>query len=97
MLNPSTGISSSSEDNNNPARDFVDPSRSWCSAEDTFDVSGQYVELNFTEPIVATILVSGGKQSSFVMNFTINHTEALEGDNFQPYGVLKPVQVSIAA
>ena len=52
------------------------------------------MRLNFTEPVVITMLVSGGLASSYVMNFSIHHTLSVTENDFQPYGELKPVQAS---
>lgn len=92
-MDAQNGVRSFSEDPSNPAVNFVVPNRGWCSAKDSINVSGQYVEITFDEPIVAVILISGGKLSSFVNNFTLGYTEQLTGNNFHTYGVLKPVQV----
>jgi len=94
LMNRHTGITSSSADSRNPAANFVVANLDWCSAEDTVDVSSEYVEMVFSEAIVATIIVSGGKQSYYVNNFTIHYAAELT-DPLQPYGVLKPVQVRI--
>ena len=92
LLNRQTGIEGSSADSRNPAENFVVSTLSWCSAENTINASAEYVEVTFSELIVATILVSGGKQTGYVKNFTIQYAAEL-ADPLQPYGVLKPVQV----
>lgn len=54
---------------------------------------GQYLELTFTEPIVISMLMSGGQVSSFVNNFTIAYSLSTSGEDFQTYGLLKDEQV----
>lgn len=91
VLLPLARIYSSSQVLSNPTNNFINNEK-WCSKEDVDDVSEEYVGMNFTEPVVVTMLVSGGLDSSYVTNFSVYHTLSVTGD-FQPYGELKPVQV----
>ena len=51
----------------------------WCSAVDTPSVAGHYVEVNFTEPVVLTMVESSGYADGYVSNFAIAYG-MLEGD-----------------
>lgn len=94
-LLPIGNIVSTSESGSNPTANFVNIGNvepAWCTdGADT--VIGQYVELNFTEPVVIALLMSSGFTSVFVNNFTILFTMSSTGEDFQPYGILKSPQV----
>lgn len=64
----------------------------WCTSP-TATVTGQYVEVNFTEPVVIAMLMSGGFVTSYVSNFNVYYSMSSTGDDFLPYGALKATQV----
>ena len=95
-LLPIENIMSTSESGSNPTANFVNIGNAepaWCTGGSADTVVGQYVELNFTEPVVIALLMSGGFTSVFVNNFTIHSTMSSTGEDFQPYGILKNPQV----
>jgi hypothetical protein len=65
----------------------------WCTAPNLSTIVGQYVELNFTEPVVIGLLMSGGFTSVYVNNFTVHYTMSSTGDDYVAYGTLEPTQV----
>ncbi len=65
----------------------------WCSAGDTPNVEGHYVEVNFTEPVVLTLVESSGYANGYVSNFAIEYG-MLEGD-LQPYTMNGIAQVCV--
>jgi len=83
-LLPTDNVHASSEDTNfNPAEDFVASSSlgdiPWCSDPDSvLTVQEQYVEINFTAPVVITLLESSGYFNAYVNMFTIEYG-TLEG------------------
>lgn len=95
-LLPPGNIQATSEDsNNNPATGFTDTtSAPWCTAEEE-GTSENYVELTFTEQVVAEFLESTGLLNSWVSNFSIQYSQSESGEDFKTYGVLENPQVCI--
>lgn len=99
-LLPLENIQSTSESSFNPTTNFVnrgDEESPWCTAPNLFTVVGEYVELNFTEPVVVGLLMSGGFVSTYVSNFTVHYTMSSTGDDYEVYGSLHPTQVNSIA
>lgn len=95
-LLPLENIRSTSESRFNPTANFVnrgDAESPWCTAPNLSTIAGQHVELNFTEPVVISMLMSGGFVSTYVNNFTFHYTMSITDDDFEVYGPLKPAQV----
>lgn len=83
-LLPTSNVRATSEDTAfNPVENLIthdaQDNPPWCSAIDIGTVSGHYVEINYTEPVVITLLESSGFYNGFVSNFTIEYG-SLEGD-----------------
>lgn len=95
-LLPLENIRSTSESLFNPTPNFVnrgDAEAPWCTAANLPTIEGEYVELNFTEPVVVGMLMSGGFVSAYVNNFTFHFTMSSTEDNFEAYGPPMPTQV----
>lgn len=94
-LLPLENVQSTSESRFNPTSYFVnrgDDQPAWCTSPN-LTIVGQYVELNFTEPVVVGLLMSGGFVSTYVSNFTVHYTMSSTDDDYVIYGALKATQV----
>lgn len=89
-------MGASSEDTGfNHAEDLVKHSNQdnppWCSQGDITNVPGHLVELNFTEPVVITLMESSGYYNGYVKNFSIEY--GLIDEELSPYTVNGKIQV----
>ena len=79
----------------NPKANFISSKNKWCSDFNRSYIDKEYVELNFMEPVLVVMLMSGGIDSSYVTNFSIYYMLPPNDKSYRPYGVTKePVQVS---
>ena len=96
-LLPVENIRSTSESQFYPTPNFInrgDNQLPWCTEPQLPTVTGQYVELNFTEPVVVGLIMSGGDVIRYVKNFTFQYTMSNTGeDNFETYGTSESAQV----
>ena len=92
-LLPLENLQASSE--GNPAAFLVDPSNGpWCTDRGNGTQPGHHVNLTFTEPVVITMIQSGGFVNGFVNDFAVQYSPSLDGDDFTTYGIIEVPQVS---
>ena len=94
-LLPLVNIQATDEDSrNNPLEYFTDvSSNAWCTAAGNGTLPGLHINLTFTEPVVISLIISGGFINGYVDNFTIGYMDAEDGGEFSVYGVLDSPQV----
>lgn len=84
------------ETNDGPASSFVAPDTvPWCAELENGTLPADYhINVTFAEPLVLTLLMSGGFINGFVNNFTIAYSASVDDDNLTVYGVTEDVTVS---
>lgn len=101
-LLPINNVRATSEDTLfNPTENFITSSAEsnppWCSAINIGDINPQdhFVEVNFTEPVVITLLESSGLVNGYVNNFMIEYVSLDDPNEVHLYGVTELPQVNL--
>ena len=98
-LLPVSNVRATSEDTLfNPVENFItsdiQSNPPWCSATNIEHPNVHFVEVNFTEPVVITLLESSGLVDGFVNNFMIEYVSLDDSSDVQLYGFTESPQVN---
>lgn len=93
-LLPLENVAATSEHQDGPASFFITPrTNPWCTSAEDATLPGQHINLTFTEPVVLTLIQSGGFFNGYVNNFSLAYTDG-DSEEFTTYSISNYSEVS---